>query len=85
MPKSVFSEAYEILLEELVSARDEAGITQTELGKRLNRPQPFVSYFERGERRIDLIEFVAIARALEIKPDKLFARVLARLPSDISI
>jgi len=85
MPRSVFSDAYGIFLEELVGARNEAGLTQVELAKRLGRPQPFVSYFERGERRIDLIEFVAIARALEIEPMVLFGRIQKRLPSAISI
>lgn len=85
MPRSVFSDAYGFLLEELVSARHDAGITQVELAKRLGRPQPFVSYFERGERRLDVIEFVAIARALQVDPARLFVRVLDRLPEHLTI
>ncbi|MBO6527851.1 helix-turn-helix transcriptional regulator [Erythrobacter sp.] len=85
MPKSVFSDAYDILLQELVAARKEAGLTQVELAERIKRPQPFVSYFERGERRLDLIEFVAVSRALEVDPAKLFARILKRLPPNIAI
>ena len=85
MPRSVFSDAYGIFLEELVAARREAGMTQVELADTLGRPQPFVSYFERGERRIDVIEFVAIARALGIDSELLFSRVVSRLPKEISI
>lgn len=85
MPKSVFTDAYGELLSLLVETRKAAGVTQVELAKRLNRPQPFVSYLERGERRIDVIEFCAIARALEIDPSALFNQLLAKLPDQIDI
>lgn len=85
MPKSVFTDAYGVFLEELVKARREAGLTQVQLAKKLERPQPFISYFERGERRVDVIEFVAIARALGVDPETLFLKILGRLPEDILI
>ena len=85
MPKSVFSEAYRELLTLLVETRKGAGVTQTELAKRLGRPQPFVSYLERGERRIDVIEFCAIARALDIDPAALFGTLLRRIPDELPI
>jgi transcriptional regulator with XRE-family HTH domain len=50
----------------LVEARREAGLTQVELAKKLGRPQSFVSKFERGERRLDVTEFLDVARALGI-------------------
>jgi len=43
-------------------------VTQFQLAQKLSRPQSFVSKYENGERRIDLIEFLAIAEALEIDP-----------------
>lgn len=85
MPKSVFTDAYRELLDLLVETRKAAGVTQAELAARLSRPQPFVSYFERGERRVDVIEFVAIAKALGIGPEPLFAKLIARLPDEIEI
>lgn len=85
MPKSVFTDAYGELLTLLVSTRKAAGVTQVELAKRLKRPQPFVSYVERGERRVDVVEFVAIARALAVDPNELFIALLKRLPRDIDI
>lgn len=64
--KSTFRIEYEILLRKLVSARKAAGITQHELAKRLDRPQSFISKYERRERRLDVIELVIICRALNI-------------------
>ncbi|MDB5704934.1 MAG: hypothetical protein JWN66_2050 [Sphingomonas bacterium] len=85
MSKSVFSDAYAILLDVLVAARKEAKVTQVELASRLGRPQPFISYVESGERRVDVIEFCAIARALGLDPIALFTRVAAKLPDTLSI
>ncbi len=85
MPKSVFTDAYRELLDLLVETRKAVGVTQVELAERLGRPQPFVSYFERGERRVDVIEFVVIARALGIEPEALFAQLVSRLPNEIEI
>ncbi|RUW41366.1 MAG: helix-turn-helix domain-containing protein [Mesorhizobium sp.] len=52
----------------LVEARKEAGITQVELGRRLGWRQTFISKFELGERRLDMAEFVAVARAVGADP-----------------
>lgn len=82
MTRSVFSDGYAALLDTLVQARKDAGLTQFELASRLGRPQPFVSYFERGERRVDVVEFCIIARAIGADPRHLFDQILARLPPD---
>ncbi len=60
--------AYKKLRELLVAARGQADLTQVELSLRLKRPQSFVSKYERGERRLDVIEFGEVARALGINP-----------------
>ena len=64
--KSVFTDEYERLLRRLVSARTEAGLTQQDLASRLNRPQSFVSKYERRERRLDVLEFVVVCRVLKV-------------------
>jgi transcriptional regulator with XRE-family HTH domain len=56
------------MIELLVAAREEAGITQIELGKRLGVRQTVVSKFEMGERRSDVAEFVAVSRAIGADP-----------------
>jgi len=52
----------------LIGARKKADIAQAELAARLKRPQSFVAKYELGERRVDVVEFVEIARALGRDP-----------------
>jgi len=66
MTKSIFSDKYNQLRELLIGTRKSAGLTQTQLAKRLERPQSFVSKFERGERRLDIIEFLDVCAALSL-------------------
>ena len=54
------------LRQRLRAAREEAGITQQDLAARLDKPQSFVSKYETGERRLDVIEFVDVCQALEV-------------------
>jgi transcriptional regulator with XRE-family HTH domain len=49
----------------------DAGLTQAEVARRLSRPQSFVSKSESGERRIDFIELIYLARIYR-KPLKFF-------------
>jgi transcriptional regulator with XRE-family HTH domain len=69
----------------LIEARTRAGVTQTELAARLGRPQPFISFVERGERRIDVIEFYAIMSALGSDPEEAFRELIGKLPSRLQI
>lgn len=64
--KSVFSVKYSGFRKLMVNARLSVGLTQAQLATRLQRPQSFVSKYERGERRLDIIEFVEVANALNL-------------------
>lgn len=66
MTKSVFTPKYERLRSRLVEARRRAGLTQAELAERIARPQSYVSKYERGERRLDLVELLEVAEVLKI-------------------
>ena len=85
MSKSVFTPAYQVLLEELIAARREQQVTQVELARRLGKPQQWVSSVETGVRRIDLIELFAIARALGVDGVALTGRIERRLPATFEI
>ncbi|WP_159726087.1 helix-turn-helix domain-containing protein [Methylosinus sp. Ce-a6] len=78
MGHSVHSEAYKDLLAVLIAAREEANLTQAELGQRLGATQSFISKCERGERRLDVVEFVEFVRAMNADPSAVFARFIAR-------
>ena len=66
MAKSIFSHWQECLQKLLREIRMEAGLTQEELARKLDRKQSFVSKYEIGERRLDLVEISQICRALDI-------------------
>lgn len=85
MPKSVFTDANAVVVEELVAARKAAGMRQQDLAQRLGKPQSFISRIEGGQRRVDVLEFYAIARAMKADPAELFAGIAKRLPSKINI
>lgn len=67
MIKGVHDQRYKDAVEQLRLARIKLGWSQTELASRLQTRQQFVSKFETGERRLDVIEFADIARCLGLQ------------------
>ena len=59
------SSRYRQFLKQLRVAREETGLTQVEVAKRLGRPQSFVSKCESGERRVDVVELEELAAIYE--------------------
>lgn len=70
---SAHSTAYRRFVARLRQARLKAGLTQAEVARRLNRQQSFVSKFESGERRLDVLELSELAK-LYRKPLRWFLR-----------
>jgi transcriptional regulator with XRE-family HTH domain len=68
------------LREFLVQKRKASGITQAELAKRIGRGQSFVADVERGERRIDLVQFLDFADALGFDASKAIKKISAIRP-----
>ncbi len=66
---------YDIFQKALVDARLQACLTQQEVAFCLGKPQSFVSKFESGERRLDVIEFLDICQALGIKPQFILGKL----------
>lgn len=75
MRKSLFSPDHRRLCELLIAARRSAGLTQEVVAKRLDKPQSFVAKYENGERRIDVIELIRIAKALDSDPLEIVAEL----------
>src|SRR5882724_8789592 len=79
--KSVHSPDQAAFCELMVGARKAAGLTQHALARRLGRPQSFVAKYEGGERRLDVVEFVAVIRAIGGDPVRLLRDFVAgKLP-----
>jgi transcriptional regulator with XRE-family HTH domain len=76
--KSQHSRSYEPLPGFLRTLREEAGLTQRELGRRMKRPQSWIFNCESTNRRVDVTEFVDWAVACGVDPRAAFGRFLSR-------
>lgn len=81
----VGSSAYRAAIDAVIKARTFSGVSQRELARRLGKHPSFVNKIELMERRLDIVEFVAIARALKIEPAVLFSQMEAVLPLELSV
>ena len=66
MRKSRYTKKYEQLLAALRQARKNAGLTQTQVGRKFGAHASFVSKIESGERRIDVVELADLCRVYGI-------------------
>jgi transcriptional regulator with XRE-family HTH domain len=73
MEKTLHRREYRILLQLLIRARKDAGITQEALASALEVPRSTISKWETGEQRVDLLEFWSWCEAMGTDPLKLLA------------
>ncbi|MBY5884002.1 helix-turn-helix transcriptional regulator [Rhizobium sophorae] len=66
--KTLGTERHRALIALLVEKREASGLTQTELADKLGEYQSFVARLESGQRRVDVIEFLELARILNFDP-----------------
>ena len=62
MGRSIRTKEYQDFALKLKNARLEAGLTQVEAGKKLKKPQAYLSKIERGERGVDAVELAELAK-----------------------
>ena len=72
---SVYSDEYQRVINALKKARKEKGITQAQLAKALGKPQSFIAKVESGERRLDVVEFVHLARLVGTDVQRIIASI----------
>lgn len=72
------TDRYELLLARLVEARTRSGFSQAEVARRLERPQSFVSKYERGERRLDVVELLEVCEALGLQAEAVVRELSTR-------
>ncbi|NHB95991.1 helix-turn-helix domain-containing protein [Photorhabdus stackebrandtii] len=78
---SVYSEEYQYVIRVLRETRLEKGITQEKLARAFGRPQSFIAKIENGERRLDVVEFVYMARLLSLNPVQILDKIKLKKPS----
>lgn len=79
----VTSSSYETAIRHLVAARKLAGLSQRDLADRIGKPRSFVSKIENRERRLDFVEFVAVARGLGLEPGGLLTEIAEVMPTPL--
>ena len=62
MSKSIHTKEYAYFVERLQKARQEAGLTQVQVAKKLKRPQSYISNIETGQQRVDVVELQKFAK-----------------------
>jgi transcriptional regulator with XRE-family HTH domain len=80
MSRTLRSPRHEALRRWLVKERKARGLSQSKLAKLIGRYQSFVADLERGQRRLDVVEFLEFADALGFDPSKAI-RVIAKAKS----
>jgi transcriptional regulator with XRE-family HTH domain len=80
--KTLYSAPQEILVSKLTAARMAAGFTQADVATRLRCHQSLIARIESGQRRIDVIEFLILARAIGFEHNTLLEQVGEAIPRE---
>ena len=74
--KTLRSRRHRALCAALVSARKAARLSQGELASRLKTSQTVIARIEIGERRIDVVEFIDLTKALRLDPRTILTELM---------
>ncbi len=75
MAKTLHSERQRMLVTAIAEQRRAKGLSQAQVAKALGRHQPFIANIESGERRVDLLELLALADIIELDVHALIDRL----------
>lgn len=76
MTKTIQSKSFAVLVHELRSARIASGLTQREFAKVLSCSHVTIAKIETGQRRVDVVEMIGLARALDLDPYDLLSKII---------
>ncbi|XHH29427.1 helix-turn-helix transcriptional regulator [Xanthomonas euroxanthea] len=79
MPSFTHKREYRILTELLKDTRLQVGMTQEDVASAWGTTQSVISKVERGERRLDIIQFIEYCEILGLPAEAEFARLLSAL------
>lgn len=86
MRKWVSSPEYRTAVEVVVEAREAQSLTQREVERRLGKTHHgWLAKIEVGERQMNIIDLIAIARAIGIDEHRLFSDIVSRLPKQLDV
>ena len=71
MGKTIRSKEYAVFIERMKKAREETGLRQIDVAKKMKRPQSYISRVESGEYRLDILEVKEFARIYKKNIDDL--------------
>lgn len=81
MPKSIRSAGLKALGRAIATARKEQGMTQRQFAASLGIDQGVMARIEIGMRRLDVVEFITLARAMNVEPSALLKVVEEATPA----
>ena len=78
MGRHLRSARHRALIAAIVEARKATGLSQREFALKMKRSNNFVWRIEAGERQVNVLDFIEIAKAADVEPDELIRRVVGR-------
>jgi transcriptional regulator with XRE-family HTH domain len=85
MAGAIYTEEQLSIARAFAEVRRAAGMKQIDLAAAIGKRQSYISDIERGQRRVDVLELYAIARALNLEPVELYARLIRDVPEDFQL
>lgn len=81
----IVSPEYRLAIDAIRATREAQGLSQREVARRLGLPPSFPNKVENLERRLDILEFIAFARVLDLDPHLLLDKILDVLPEAFTL
>ena len=69
MPRTLGSPRHKALRDFIIEKRKKSGLTQHEVSDKLRLPQSFIASIETGQRRVDVVELLDLAKAIGFDPE----------------
>lgn len=82
MRNEIYSDEHRKLRELLKRERIAAGLRQSDIAERTGRSQAYISKFEHGDLRLDVVDFVRICRTIGCDPHKILDEAFAGFPHE---
>jgi len=77
MRSEIYSKEHRKLREILKRERNIAGLRQSDIAKKTNRSQAYISKFENGDLRLDVIDFVRVCQSIGCDPHSILDEIFA--------